>query len=548
MYFKHILLKGVLSIGLTVSTAVALEPEGSVIVGQTFLASSQDATSGSNPWALISHGVAEKLFTVDKDDKIVPQIAESIKKVEGVVQEVQLGDVPIVWEVKLKDSYKFSDGTPVDATKVAAALTELNEMNPSASSSLGKMAVTPQDDLTLRIESERPTHVMDAVLAEWVFAIYHKDDNGNFVYTGPYKIDHFADDHIDLSPNRHYDAQSLDRPSIEIKKFADGHDLAKEAGELDIAFHLPIDTLPELRKADGVKVKSFEVGYHYMMFYNLDTIADVKVRKAIDTVLDRTALTQGLAGGTATRSLFPDYSPYFSDDSDPHGDEDAAAALLDEAGWKLNANGKREKDGEELSLTLVAYPHRPGLVLMQPLIEDQLNSLGIAVNTVLTGMDWDETQAILNERTFDLILWAQHTLPAGDPLWFLSAFFRSDGGNNHANLASEDVDEKLDALSIAEGDDRVLRSEDAHEAILRRQPVSNLVTPFWHVGLSDRMSDYKPYGADYYVIRSDLFVKATDTGRDQDADTDETLQDESGGRKTSGLGMTTLIAVLGLVM
>ena len=40
------------------------------------------------------------------------------------------------------------------------------------------------DDRTIRIESERPTHVMDAVLAEWLFVIYYKDDDGNFIYTG----------------------------------------------------------------------------------------------------------------------------------------------------------------------------------------------------------------------------------------------------------------------------------------------------------------------------------------------------------------------------
>ncbi len=257
MYLKHLL--QVLSTLGSVAAVAALEAGGPVFVGQTFLAGGMDPTSGSDPWSLISHGIAEKLFTVNANDEIVPQVAKSIEKVSGIVQEVKLGEVPVIWEVTLKDNYKFSDGTAVTAQHVADCLTELNEKNPSASSSLGKMTVTPTADGTaVRIESERPTHVMDAVLAEWVFVIYYKDSQGNFVYTGPYKVDHFQEnDHMDLSPNRYYDSQSLDRPSIEIKKFDDGHDLAKgvENGELDIAFHLPIDTLPELRKADGVKIK-----------------------------------------------------------------------------------------------------------------------------------------------------------------------------------------------------------------------------------------------------------------------------------------------------
>ena len=36
-------------------------------------------------------------------------------------------------------------------------------------------------------------------------------------------------------------------------------------------------------------------------------------------------------------------------------------------------------------------------------------------------------------------------------------------------------------------------------------PVSNLLTPEWHIGISDKMKNmgYHPYGADYYVIRAD---------------------------------------------
>ena len=243
------------------------------------------------------------------------------------------------------------------------------------------------------------------------------------------------------------------------------------------------------------------------MFHNTQNQPGVRVRKAIDLAIDRTALSQALAGGTATRSLFPDYSPYFSDDSNPHGDLSAANFLLDGAGWVLNDSNMREKDGSILTLNLVAYPHRPGLAIMQPVIEAALIKLGIAVNVILTGMDWSETQNIIDERSFDLLLWAQHTLPAGDPLWFLSSFFRSDGGNSHAGLQSAAIDGILDELALAEDhQERVAMTASAQEAILELVPVSNLVTPFWHIGLSARMADYEPWGSDYYVIRPDLFL------------------------------------------
>ncbi|EJK53327.1 hypothetical protein THAOC_27259, partial [Thalassiosira oceanica] len=183
-----------------------------------------------------------------------------------------------------------------------------------------------------------------------------------------------------------------------------------------------------------------------------------------------------------------------------------AAALLDEAGYTLNSNGKREKDGV-LSINLVAYPHRPGHGIMQPLIAESLRDLGIEVEETLTSFTWSDTQDIIDGRTFDILMWTQHTLPAGDPLWFLSAFFGTDGANNHANISSDAIDGHLAELSLAEDkDERVALTTKAHNEILKEVAVSNLVTPVWHVGLSKRIADYKPWGSDYYVIRPDLFV------------------------------------------
>ena len=67
-----------------------------IVVRQTFMAGAVDPTSGSTGWALTSHGISEKLFTVDKDGNIVGQVADSVERVSDNV-----------WEVTLKDGYKF---------------------------------------------------------------------------------------------------------------------------------------------------------------------------------------------------------------------------------------------------------------------------------------------------------------------------------------------------------------------------------------------------------------------------------------------------------
>ena len=76
-------------------------------------------------------------------------------------------------------------------------------------------------------------------------------------------------------------------------------------------------------------------------------------------------------------------------------------------------------------------------------------------------------------------MWAQNTLPAGDPKWFLNQFFHSGGsdnsaycgtgckGNNFMNLDSAAVDSALDALSLAEGQARPARAGELDEGRLR---------------------------------------------------------------------------------
>jgi len=480
-----------------VAASADTKPDGFVI-SKPFLAGSTDPTAGSTAWALTSHGISEKLFTVDGDGQVVPQLAESIKKLSK-----------FAWEVTIKTGHKFSDGTSMTAQHVAEALANLNTKNDGAQASLGSMTVTKLDDRRLTIVSDRATPVMDAVLAEWPFVVYLEKDGKKF-FTGPYAVKEggfVKDEQIELIPNEHYPRAS-ERVPLVIKKITDGRAAASRltTGELDMAFHLPVQTLNGLEEA-GITTKSFEVGYQYMMWYNMAKphFSDVKVRKAVDLAIDRVALTEEARGGHGTRSFFPKGTPYYLEEGEATADKTEAESLLDQAGWQKNADGIREKDGNPLTLKVVAYPQRPGLVTIQPVVKKNLEALGVVVNSVVTSPDnWDELDAIMAAKDFDLLMWAQHTLPAGDPQWFLNAFFASDAGNNIAGLNNTEVDKEIDDVSHADAATRVSVAAEAHRVIRQQVPVSILITPAWHVGLGSRLTSYEPYGSDYYVIHADF--------------------------------------------
>ena len=240
------------------------------------------------------------------------------------------------------------------------------------------------------------------------------------------------------------------------------------------------------------------------------------MRKALALAIDREALAQACApAGMPSTSVaaavatgaFPSNTPWGSVHPKLPTNTTEAAMLLDGAGWVLDgSDGLRKKAGVALTLEIVYYTFRSDLVTMAPLIQSQLAAIGITV-TLRVNDDGNFREG----SEFDMLLWAQHTLPAGDPNWFLETFFYTGPvitGNwmaqNFAQLSSSTIDTALDTLSSAEGTARVDAATAAHQAIINEVPATFLTSPTWHVGLRSRMATYEPWGSDYYVIKPNM--------------------------------------------
>lgn len=464
-----------------------------VTIGQTFLANGLDPAEGSNGWALVSHGIAEQLFRVARNGELTAELAEGASQSDD-------GS----WKITLKADRSFSDGTPVTADAVAAALNRTGEANPSARASAGRITFAATGDLTLVAKTEKPTSVLPSVLAEWAFPVY-KVDGDKLIFTGPYAVSSFTQTGaIDLVANEHYEGAS-ERPDIHLKRVGDAQSLALgfAAGDFDMAFNLPVETLPMVEAAGG-KVITFPVSYQYMMWMNTrtDVLSDVRVRKAIDLAINRDDLATAAQAGIPATGAFAAIYP-FAAETAPVFDPQRAKALLEEAGWGLGADGIRERNGRKLELVIWAYPQRPDLVTFQPVVRAALAEIGIAATTQVT----ESPTAAAGEGNFDLFLWAQHTASAGDPAQFLSLFLESGAANNYSGWSNADYDDVI--AKLREARDPEVRNAfalEAQEIIARDAPVSFLLTPEWHVAVSPKLADYEAWGSDYYVIRPDLKV------------------------------------------
>ena len=480
-----------------------------ITIGQTFLVGGDDPASGSTGWALVSHGVGEKLFTVDGDGQVVPRLAHSVvRQPDGS------------WLLTLAAGRKFSDGSPVTATDVAASIGRTNRLNSAAQSSLGTMTLTVRTELTLTIASTRATPVMDAVLAEWAFVVYKTVGNRR-IFTGPYAIQTDVSTtftSLQLAPNTEYPGYEQRMP-ITIRRFPNGVAVARAlvADEIDMGFNLPANSVPQLNWVDGLSVRSFPVDYQYMMFYNTarPALSDVRVRRAISLALDRTALSRACSApgmsdsaieAAVATGAFASNTAWGSAHPRLPTDATEAARLLDEAGWVLGSDGVRVRNGQRLTLDLVYYTFRSDLVVMAPLVQAQLRALGVQATARV-----NDVGDFMEGQSFDMLMWAQNTLPAGDPNWFLETFFRTGPvitGNwraqNFAQLSSTAIDGALDVLATAEGAARVTAAANAHRTIIAEHPATFLTSPTWHVGLGSRMSSYEPWGSDYYVIKQNM--------------------------------------------
>ena len=112
-------------------------------------------------------------------------------------------------------------------------------------------------------------------------------------------------------------------------------------------------------------------------------LEDLKVRQALIAGIDREQIVETLftdsyplaTGALAKTALgYTDTSSYYE------YDPEKAAALLDEAGWKIGSDGVREKDGQKLSLTFNEALPQPRSKEVVTLIQEQLAELGVEVN------------------------------------------------------------------------------------------------------------------------------------------------------------------------
>lgn len=265
--------------------------------------------------------------------------------------------------------------------------------------------------------------------------------------TGPYMLtEHVAEQYAVFTRNENYWGTAPAIESIRWNVLPDHQSimLGLMNGEIDLVYGsdgdmLDINNFDVLESGNELTTFTSEPSgtRSILLNSNRPITGDSNVRLALQSAINRTNIASGILNDSeaVAGTLMSTSTPYMDIGLAEHVfDPTKAATLLDEAGWELNEDGWRYKEGERLSLILSFNSDHAQERTIGESIQSDLKAIGVELE--LLG---EETQAFFDrQRTgeFDL----QYSLSWGlpyDPHTYVSTWCVPSHGDYQAQLGLE---------------------------------------------------------------------------------------------------------------
>lgn len=380
------------------------------------------------------------------------------------------------YTLKLRKDVKFHDGTPFNAEAVKFTFDRIVNPDTKAQSALSLIGpyesseVVDANTIKIKFKSayapflnslaspalspQSPTAVKAAGKDYGITTV---------VGTGPYKFKSYkVDQEVILEKNPDYKwgpkhligngGPFLDTISFRIIPEDNTRSAALQSGELGFADSLPAVEFKALSASKDLQILSpVQAGSGWSVMMNVENapMNDVKLRQALSWATDKQGLIDTVFAGVfkpACSPFTPNLLGYDPKTCDKYKLDNAkAAALMDEAGWKLNAStGIREKDGKPLKLDFY-YRSDSGVAKgMATFLASNWKKAGVDIN--LIGLErtgyFDAVRAGKHHFQF---WWETNTDP--DVARTLLHSKNADGGTNRNRYKNADMDKLIDAAA-----------------------------------------------------------------------------------------------------
>lgn len=316
----------------------------------------------------------------------------------------------VTWH--LRHGLKWSDGKPFSSADVTYTfrVTMDSDNNIADRTPWERLAaVTAPDPFTVVFRFKKPYALFladyfspintTAILPEHVLGPSTKINqaafNGLPVGMGPFRYTAFhRGEDVELEANPYY---WRGRPKLErivYKMITDENtDFTQlQTGELDLWALINGVSAQRVRTLPGKAVTTAPGGIVSGVYFNTQrpSVSDVRVRRALRLATDQKSIVQKIAlgNGLAQRSVIAAANPDYLDLPLTKYDPKAAAAMLDAAGWKRGANGKRSKNGVPLTIDLaIPTGYLPSANLAN-VLHDDWGAIGVNVTIHV----WSDSQ------------------------------------------------------------------------------------------------------------------------------------------------------------
>jgi peptide/nickel transport system substrate-binding protein len=383
------------------------------------------------------------LVAIGPDYSAVPDLAE---KWENPDEKT--------WVFHLRQGVKFHDGSALTANDVKYTYESVLDQSfnsPARAFYLSVDSVEATDPNTVKFTLKDPfapfLSYMDLAIVPQASA--SKSDFGTKpIGTGPFKVDTWnTGDSIDLSAfDGFYGGRAnLDRVRIRVVPDNSARVVALESGDLDFV-QSPVSPqdVSRIQSAGKLKVdRTPAAGYTYVNLNTADPIlSDKSVRQALSYLVNKQQIIDTIykgIGKPANGPIVPGMWAYSADVTSYDYNPDKARQLLDDAGWKVGADGIRTKDGNRMSLVVRTHSEDPDRKQLIQVLQSEFQKVGIdaTTNTVEFPALFQDVQ----DGKFQVVVIGWLNLSDPDRATFRQ--FTIDGTANYGKYKNDQVDSLL---------------------------------------------------------------------------------------------------------
>lgn len=461
-------------------------------------------------WYLREAGVYETLFSYDENMNLQPELATKYEQVSDTE-----------WRIFIREGVKFHDGTPLNADAVIYSLNRVLDDNNTRKGEYDFIeSISKYSDSAVTIKTNSTYAPTIASLTDPVTSIVSPgtDLNTAPVGTGPFKFESYTQDvSLSLKKNDNYwnGTAGVDRAIIYFVTDEMTRLFKLESNEVDIADGLPQSEIAGLHNNPEYKIYSTPTLRTYFLYVNMnkEPLNDVKFRQALNYAIDRQQIVDTAlegVGGTPAKSFFGSMMSWSINDRIDmvSRDEQKVRSLLNEAGLEdINGDGWLEYDGKPFELNIKTYTGRPQLKPAAEVIEAQFESVGI--KTSVTILDKGALETDLNNKDYDLSLYAWTVAPTGDPDYFVSKHFESTGAEaQKLSYSNPEVDEWIKAgRQTMNQTERKEYYDKVQEQVLDECPEIFVFYQNSLVGTNKKVAGFKQYPNEITFLTKDISIE-----------------------------------------